>query len=263
MRPLFDYYAKLFCSKRWYKLNRILYLLSLRGMGILYYHSTKESGEYSFIKGLNIKDAKSKFIVFDVGANEGDYSLTIKKIYPSAQIYAFEPHPITFKRLKVASDTYGFQAYNYGLGIKGGQQVLYDHQADDTGTQHASIYKGVIEEFHNSKAQKFNVNICTLDHFIKDNNINKVNLLKIDTEGNELNVLHGATISLKNNIIDMIHFEFNGLNVISRVFMKDFFTLLPNYRFYRMLSDGLISLEYDYLMCEIFAFQNIVAIRTS
>jgi FkbM family methyltransferase len=233
-------------------------------MGILNYQNHKASGECSFIAGLEKRNIESDLVVFDIGANQGDYSLAIKNEYPTAQIYAFEPHPTTFNKLKVASEMYGFQAYNCGLGDKVEQLILYDHQSDEVlGTQHASIYKEVIEGVHKSRIQQFDVNITTLDCFIRDNNINKIDLLKIDTEGNELNVLKGAMVALNNNIIDVIHFEFNSMNVISRVFMKDFFVLLHNYKFYRMLSDGLIPLEYDYLICEIFAFQNIVAIRTS
>jgi hypothetical protein len=47
---------------------------------------------------------------------------------------------------------------------------------------------------------------------------------------------------------------------VSRVFFKDFCDLLPNYKFYRMLRSGLVSLDpYSPLGCELFAFQNVVA----
>ncbi len=64
------------------------------------------------------------------------------------------------------------------------------------------------------------------------------------------------------NTIDVIQFEFNEMNVISRVFMRDFFTLLPNYRIYRLLPDGVIAFQtYDPIFMEVFAFQNIACIR--
>ena len=65
-------------------------------------------------------------------------------------------------------------------------------------------------------------------------------------------------------MIDLIHFEFNEMNVASRIFFKDFYDLLKGYRFYRMLPDGLIDLgEYKAYQMEIFGYQNIVAIRHS
>lgn len=264
MKFILEFYSKYFCRRRYYKLNRFLYHLGLRGMGVLNYQSAISSGEYAFMVGLKKMYMRSNLIVFDVGANKGDYSIAIKNEFPLAHIYAFEPHPKTFNELVSASNMYGFKAYNYGLGDKAEQLLLYDHKSDEMqGTQHASIYLEVIEGFHKGNAQQFMVGINTLDKFIEYNKINKIDLLKVDTEGNELNVLKGAEVALRSNIIDIIHFEFNGLNVISRVFMKDFFDILNNYKFYRMLSDGLIPLEYDYLTCEIFAFQNIIAIRNS
>ena len=60
----------------------------------------------------------------------------------------------------------------------------------------------------------------------------------------------------------MIQFEFNEMNVASRVFFRDFWLMLPNYEFYRLMVDGMIRIDkYDPIYCEIFAFQNIVAFR--
>ena len=57
---------------------------------------------------------------------------------------------------------------------------------------------------------------------IDDLKLERLNLLKIDAEGNEYKILLGAKQALQANIIDVIQFEFNEMNVISRVFMKDF-----------------------------------------
>jgi hypothetical protein len=51
------------------------------------------------------------------------------------------------------------------------------------------------------------------------------------------------------------------MNVVSRVFMKDFFDLMAGFEFYRTLRDGLMPLgQYSPMKCELFAFQNIVAL---
>ena len=77
----------------------------------------------------------------------------------------------------------------------------------------------------------------------------------------ELNVLKGAGDLLKNERIRIIQFEFTQLNIISKTRLADFFELLPEYDFFRMLPDGVVKLEYNPVFCEIFAFQNIVAVR--
>jgi hypothetical protein len=51
------------------------------------------------------------------------------------------------------------------------------------------------------------------------------------------------------------------MNVSSRTYFRDFWNLLPNYNFYRLLPDGMVKIErYSPVFCEIFAYQNIVAI---
>ena len=75
-------------------------------------------------------------------------------------------------------------------------------------------------------------------------------------------MLKGAVKTIENNIIDIIQIEFNEMNVVSRTFMKDLVDLLPSFTFYRLMPDGMRPLgEYNPVVYEIFAFQNIVAIR--
>lgn len=87
-------------------------------------------------------------------------------------------------------------------------------------------------------------------------------MLKIDTEGNEFKVLLGCLEALKEKRINAIHIEFNEMNIVSKVSFKDFWDLLSDYNFYRILpGGGLLPIKnYSPIMCEIYAFQNIVAI---
>ena len=55
--------------------------------------------------------------------------------------------------------------------------------------------------------EKINVKIGTIDDYCKKNDINVINLLKIDTQGFEDKVLLGSTDTLKNNKIDIIELE--------------------------------------------------------
>ena len=256
---IFKIYRMIFVRKFFIKFNKILYHLSLNGMGILNWENSKISGEDIFLrrylKGKTIK------IIFDIGANEGSYSKKIMELNLNAELYAFEPHPKTFKKLQKIADEFSFKAFNVGVGDKSETLKIYDYKEKD-GSTHASIYKDVIEKIHKSEFIEHKINLIKIDDFCKKLNITKINLLKIDAEGNELNILMGATELIKNNKIDVIHFEFNEMNVYSRVFFRDFYELLVNYNFYRMLQDGLIFLgDYNPIYQEIFAYQNIVAIR--
>ena len=149
---------------------------------------------------------------------------------------------------------------NAACGSEVGQLVLYDY-AGSTGTGHASLHAGVIEEIHKGESDQHVVDVIDLDKFAIDHGIAIIHLLKIDAEGHELEVLKGAANLLRENRIRAIQLEFNEMNVVSGVFFKNFCDLLPNYKFYRLLRDGLMSLDpYSSLRCELFAFQNIVAL---
>ena len=251
-------YRFLFARKSFYKFNKGLYYLSLRGLGILNYESYKLSGEKAFIESYFSKLKKGA--VLDIGANIGNYSKNILKISPDIQIYAFEPHPITYKKLTMSVVSKNFYPFNLAVGSKNSELQLYDYE-DQDGSSHASIYKEVIEVIHKGKAIKHDIKVVRMDNFLEGHSIDRIDLLKIDTEGNELAVLKGLGNWIQEGKIKAIHFEFNEMNVISRSFFKDFWDILPNYNFYRMVQDGLISIDqYNPVDCEIYTFQNILAL---
>ena len=251
-------YRLVFARKCFYKLNKLLYHCSLSGLGILNYESNHLSGEGKFLS--SYLRGKINCIVFDVGANIGNYSAAIFKINPSATIYAFEPHPRTFQKLIVNIKNSNFYPHNFAVGHEVGVLSLYDYE-DNNGSSHASLFKDVIETIHKARSVEHKVSVITLDAFMKSRSIDMIDLLKIDTEGNELNVIRGILKYLSHGKVKAIHFEFNEMNVSSRTYFKDFWDILPNYDFYRMLPDGLAEIKsYSPVFCEIFAYQNIVAI---
>jgi FkbM family methyltransferase len=256
---LFDLYAFLFSRSYLYRFNRALHHASLRGLGILNYKNVVVSGERLFMeRWLSSSEATT---VVDVGANVGDYSSMVLEARKDARVFAFEPHPETFKRLTARLSFAGnFVATNAACGGAPGKLLLYDHEGR-SGTGHASLLPGVIEKVHGDKSNQHEVAVTTLDRFAAEHDISRIDLLKIDTEGTELDVLKGAQNLLCETRIKAIQFEFNEMNIVSRVFLRDFYELIPNYRFYRLLGHGLGPLDpYSPLACEVFAFQNIVAL---
>lgn len=256
---LLDSYALLFARKSLFKLNLLLFQFSLRGMGVLNYKNDKLSGEDFFIK--KISKMLNGSIVIDVGANIGNYSNRIRNSAKDAKIYSIEPHPTTFKKLKSQSFEHNYSAFNIAFGDTDGELQLYDYESKD-GSSHASLYQGVFSEIHKSDSVSHSVQVTTLDAFVKNHDIDEITLLKIDTEGNELKVLLGAKQLITNKLVDVIHLEFNEMNVFSRVFFHDLQDILRGYCMYRMLPSGLLKLSnYSPILYEIFAYQNIVAIR--
>ena len=254
---ILEYYPKLFARRGFAKFNQMLVDIGYRGLGILNWKDTKLSGEIFFTKYL-IR-TYNPTLIFDIGANQGDYSKNF--LASGAEIYCFEPVPNTFERLKNnIGGSANVTLINKGMSDVEGTAIIYDYE-NSAGSTHASLFKEVFEVYH-SETKELEIELITVDHFLEENNIEHISLLKIDTEGNELKVLQGAKKTLENGKVDIIQFEFNEMNVSSGSFFKYFLGALRNYNIYRLLPKGLLPIDYT---CphryEIFAYQNIIAIR--
>ena len=259
IEKIYSLYAYLFCRRVFKKFNELMYQLSLRGLGVLNYKGDYLVGEKQWLK--QYLRNKNNPVVMDVGANVGRYSFDALEINKNSRIIAFEPHPKTYNKLVNNVQNNNFKAYNFAVGNSDGKIKLYDYDNND-GSSHASLHEDVIKDLHQGSAISHDVDIITLSSFFEKRNISSIDLLKIDTEGNEFDVLKGAGQYLKDNKIKAIHFEFNEMNIISKTSFKDFLDFLPNYDMYRILAGGqLLKIEkYSPVLCEIYAFQNIVAI---
>ena len=230
--------------------------------GIARSQNLEVSGEKSFVHNtLPALFSTEDPIVFDIGANIGSFSKEIITTFPKARIFAFEPHPNTFVQLKNNLTGKNIELFEFGLSNEEVELELYDYNKSE-GSAHASVYSEVFASIHKKNKpiavkQKF----TTLDKFCTEHNVTSIQLLKIDVEGHELEVLKGAHNLLSKKAIDIIHFEFNEMNVISRVFLKDFYDLLVGFNFHRLDASKLIPLGEYKSINEIFRFQNIVAVN--
>jgi FkbM family methyltransferase len=256
-------YTWMFARPRLYRLNRFLYGLALRGIGVGNYERSWASGEIPLLRRV-LDTAKPGDVVLDVGANEGRFSDAVTGFRSDLRVHAFEPHPETFARLEALARKSGFRAHNVGLSDRGGTARLWDY-ADGGGSSHASLSRGVIADIHGGQAQATEVALTTLDAVCKEQEIDDIFLLKLDVEGAEaaalrpLAALVGAgEVGLRFAII-----EFNSMNVESRTFLSDFAQMLAGYTIFRILPNGrLVDISGERIeMREIFAYQNLLFSR--
>jgi len=205
------------------------------------------------------KPSHYRTLVVDVGAHIGMYSRAVVDIFRfGTVVIALEPSSTAYDKL-VQNVPESVVTHRIALGAQAGTMPLYEEKA---GSGLSSLVRRRTLEAHNRRMSiTESVKVSTLDALCKENNIRHVDLLKLDTEGTELNVLRGAGHMLSSNSISVIQFEFGGCNIDTRTFFLDYWNLLsPLYDIYRVCKNGLYRIDkYDERDVEIFNLVNFVA----
>ena len=176
---------------------------------------------------VNIKNnIKSKDVVFDVGACIGEWTDAVLQIHPDVAIHQFEPVPESFAHLKNES----VFCNNFALSNKVGQIEFFYYPSEIRLSTEFRRDKKIETQF-NLMPNKLIVNTTTVDAYCKEHQINKINFLKIDTEGGELAVIEGAKEMLKANAIDHIQFEYGACFYDAGISFKQIWELLTSYNF--------------------------------
>ena len=265
-RVLVSLFNPFFGKKFFFAAFEKLYYFSLYGMNYVYGDRLETNGEKKLIARMSSYLTKLKNpVLFDVGANVGDYSMALANSFGNnASIYSFEPSPLVFEKLKNNTSRFNnVNCTNAGLGSKEETVTLYFNKENTTT---GSVYNrdmkhwGTSYELHATEQ----IRLTTLDAFCESNKIERINFLKLDVEGNEMNVFSGAANFLKSDRIDFIQFEFGVCQVDSRNFFKDYFYLLtPKFRLYRILKDGLVEIKTYNESLEIFRTANYFCVSKS
>ena len=118
--------------------------------------------------------------IFDVGANIGQSAEFFHSRHPQANIHCFEPAPESFEQLKNRFSSNPLVRVN-NLGVS-------DRIGETSFTSSGTSTMNRI-----CRAGDGNITVKTTDlvSYCKSNNINQIDYLKIDTEGNEINVING------------------------------------------------------------------------
>jgi len=127
-------------------------------------------------------------VMFDLGANFGYYSITVASaLQGNCRIYAFEPNPSTMERFKrnvALNKTHGLHLLELGLSDAPGHALVVETPA----------HSGAAYLRQNPRS---GVPVTTLDLFCEQNEIDRLDLIKMDIEGAELRALHGGIATLK------------------------------------------------------------------
>jgi FkbM family methyltransferase len=162
----------------------------------------------------------SKFrpkILFDVGANVGNWSILAKSFCPGAEIHAFEMASPTFATL-VANMQYldGVHCVKLGLSDVPGPVGIH-HYADKPSLTTCMAYP------HPYISTELAGELTTGDAYAAAHGIGHIDLLKIDVEGMEDRVLRGFEDLLGRRAIHLVQFEYGRANILSRFLLRDFY----------------------------------------
>ena len=208
-------------------------------------------------------------IVFDVGANVGDYTRLVKQHLPAATVYAFEPSRETYHHLAKSFaeiNANGIKSFNFGFSDEAKTVELYSYTVEG---EEQSLLSSIDQRLptqvlHVETAGSERIEVQTIDAFCLNQTIERIDFLKLDVEGHELSVLRGASRMLQEGRIGIIQFEFGPANIYSRTFFYDFWTLLTDeFRIYRIVPNGIVPLDYYGEHLEIFLTTNFLAISRS
>jgi FkbM family methyltransferase len=183
---------------------------------------------------------QKQLVVFDIGANVGNYSEELLKSSQVGAIYCFEPS------LQAANSlTLRFQKnpkvhiLNVALGQNEHNANLF---SDTDASGLASLTKRRIEHFGIEFSLSQEVKVRTLKNVIDELDVIP-DFIKIDVEGHELDVLVGAGEMLKH--IKLVQFEFGGANIDTRTYFQDFWYFFKeqNFELFRIAPSGVIKVE--------------------
>jgi FkbM family methyltransferase len=136
--------------------------------------------------------------IFDVGAHIGIIAIEYSDHFPAATVFSFEPDAANFRRM--AANLVGkptIRRQQIGLGATQGTATLFLDPVHPSMGRLVDTADGYTES----------VTIDTVDHFCEVHRVPHIDIMKIDTEGHEIQVLVGAREMLKSASIGVIKAE--------------------------------------------------------
>ena len=184
--------------------------------------------------------------MFDAGANVGHWSTAANAVFRGqATIHAFEPSPPTYDRL--CQTVAGLQMVRpHPVGLSDERRTVTILHSP--GTSEKTSVEGSAAQALNTRLsdyEKLPAQLVRGDEFCRENGIEVIHFLKIDTEGHDLSVLRGFGEMLSQGAIAVIQFEYNRLNLFTENLLRHFYELMPAYRIGRVFPNSVRFKDYD------------------
>lgn len=214
---------------------------------------SSSNGEMAFVA----RNAGSFSVIFDVGANVGEWTKRVADLCPAARIFSFEPVARTYRSLAGCA-TDRILTFQMALGDSNGVNSIFVSERDST-------LNSVFSRESVGVVTPERIEVRTIDAFCAEHGVEHISLLKIDTEGNELNVLKGARSLVLARRVDVIQFEYGGTYINARILLKDVFDFFrdTDYALFRIFPNHVKRVPEYSQELEDFQYSNYLAIKRS
>ncbi|MEM6788453.1 MAG: FkbM family methyltransferase [Myxococcota bacterium] len=202
-----------------WRLGRAVYMLARRDVA----NQPARNGEYLLQREM-LRIARRRHeaaVFFDVGANVGEWTRTLMGRVESSDeltVHCFEPFPGTFETLSA----------NLEAQVSRGRVVcrsmaLSSEDGEARMTGDTDIGTSALTAMDDDDAVP--VVKRRVDSYCAEQRIDRVHMIKVDTEGHDYDVLCGTAGLLERGAVGLVQFEYNHRWVYTRHFLRDVFLL--------------------------------------
>lgn len=237
--------------------NSVVLKLALRTAGFNPPDTCATNGELKVARTLVDMGCRS---ALDIGANVGNYSSMLIDV-GFERVYAFEPHPESFRDLEeISRASRGrISAHQLAMGESEGKETLRFHPDALVLASLSSEARMVpYVEF----SDQIEVEVSSIDDFCHD--INSVDFVKVDTEGFECQVLMGGSTTFSRLQPIAVQLEFNHHHLFTGDSIWSLHGKLgEDYRAYRLLpgDNGVVEVDASSPYANVFLFSNYIFVR--
>ncbi|MGH7940521.1 MAG: FkbM family methyltransferase [Limisphaerales bacterium] len=225
------------------------------------YHQIRENWDYDISyngeRWLVQTLAREKLlnVVFDVGANRGDWTAMALEASPEARVHCFEICPPMFQKLatRFADRNIARNIFLNPFGLSDSEseiKIHYFSRGDGGGALYDIMNRG--------NSEIVNAKVSRGGDYCERHHIRSIDLLKMDVEGSEHLVLRGFGDMIHPGAIPVIQFEYGMGSIVTKFLLKDFYEyfrsrgykvgkLFPNsirFREYRLQDENFLGPNY-------------------
>lgn len=204
-------------------------------------------------------------VVFDVGANHGEWSAAAAASLPEAQIHAFEVVPATARHLiEVAARLPAVRANTVGLAETDAVLRVNTSTASDKVSSLLPVHHMPLPFLGAAVWDEIEVDVIRGDRYCLEQGINSIDILKIDVEGAENRVIAGFGALVEEGRVGLIQFEYGLANIHSHYLLIDYYAHLGRcgYRIGKLMASHVAFKDYA-MTDEDFLGPNYVAVHAS